>query len=126
MNPREYTCTGCRATFSYRYRMVGDEIRPEMCWDCFTKKFGTPLIHLCHYAGQPDIGLKCGGWTEPRWGQKPVTPQEGIYWGEPFKRGGEYLLYTFGEDKVTCPQCLKLIGEFNDFLDSISEPSEGT
>ena len=68
-----------------------------------------PVIHYCNWAGQPDVGLQCGGWTTPLWDAPPSPdPDDEVHWGEPLEdEGGEPVLFTFDEKKATCPQCLK-------------------
>jgi hypothetical protein len=58
-------------------------------------------IHLCDWASQPDIHILCSGkWTTPKWGAKaPVESFDGVYEDE------QQDLYTFDDEKVTCPTC---------------------
>jgi hypothetical protein len=67
------------------------------------KKNMSEIIHLCNYASQPSIQIACdGSWTEPAWDERSgLTDIEGVY------RSDDNRLYTFVEEKTTCPHCIK-------------------
>lgn len=57
------------------------------------------VIHLCDYASQPYIRIKCSSkWTGPAW--RATSEIEGVH----FDEDGE--LYTFDEELVSCPRCI--------------------
>jgi len=58
------------------------------------------LIHMCDYALQPVIRIKCTQvMTTPHYRQEGLPPRDGVHWAYT----GD--LYTFDEEKVTCPEC---------------------
>lgn len=58
------------------------------------------IVHLCDWASQPDIRIKCtGAMTTPAWVDTKVS--QDVY------RADNGDIYTFDRPKVTCPECLK-------------------
>lgn len=56
-------------------------------------------VHLCDWASQPDIRIKCSqAMTTPEWGVAHDLP-EGVYHAV----NGD--VYTFERSKATCAEC---------------------
>lgn len=90
------------------------------CWYCMKNEYSDEFIdvHLCDYAQQPDIRIKCtGAWTTPSWkkggggidklGEAELERRKvlGIPLDAHLADNNNY--YTFDPDKVTCKKCLE-------------------
>jgi hypothetical protein len=62
-----------------------------------------PVVHLCDWASQPDIRIKCSQtMTTPKWRSSETSAEllsPGIY------KANNGDLYTFDRGLVTCPEC---------------------
>lgn len=59
------------------------------------------IVHLCNEEYQPDIKIKCFGWSQPAWGKSELKKSllKNVYLAE------NGMLYTFDEDLVSCDKC---------------------